>query len=143
MKASQKERLEVGREVMKALRHRDFRNSLSRTNADGEHPIIVALPDDRMSQIFEQVRGLGDVAYIGIRGLDGDIEFISMAPACDESTASTAEVADECPIHGDTSVGMLVTYLRAHRGPLRCREVEPGVTMELVADSGPLPTASG
>jgi hypothetical protein len=140
VEASQRQRLAVSREVMKALRHRDFRNALDLTDANGEHTVVVALPSDPMRRIFKQLKRVSGVAYIGVTDAEGDIEFIAVGPPESVAPDDKSGASDECPIHGDASVGLLLAYLREHRRPLRFREADPDVTVQLVDDLGPYPS---
>ncbi len=137
MKDDQKERFTAARAVMRALRQPDFRTTLRDTSADGERPIVVVLPDDPVSVLFETARGHNGFAYVGLANPDGHVEFITLTSSRYPSVSDHESEKDpECPIHANTSVGMLFMYLRTFRKPLTCREANPDVRIELVDDSG-------
>jgi hypothetical protein len=128
-------RLAVAHEVLQALRHGDFRNDLGETIRSGEHMIVPALPDDPMGSFFDKLRSADGTIYIAVREDDG-LAVVSMSPAWPPRHAVPAP--DECPIHRDTQLQMIIGYLRATRGPLTCYEASPGVMVELVDERPPV-----
>jgi hypothetical protein len=134
--ARSRARLAVARNVLRALRHRDFRSELGETTASGEHVVVPALPDDTMGALFDQLRSADGPIYVAISDGD-DIVVLSMAQARPPKHA--APTRDDCPIHRDTQLTMIVDYLRMIHGPLTCYEASPGVMLELVDERPPAP----
>lgn len=128
-------RLAVAHEVLQALRRGDFRNELGETIKSGEHVIVPALPDDPMGGFFEKLRAAGGTIYIAVREEDG-LAVLSMTPARPPRHAVPSP--DDCPIHRDSELQMVIGYLRATRRPLTCYEASPGVMMELVDERPPV-----
>ena len=128
-------RLAVAHEVLQALRHGDFRSDLGETIRSGEHVIVPALPDDPMGSFFDKLRAADGTIYIAVREEDG-LAVLSMSPARPPRHAVPSP--DQCPIHRDTHLQMIIGYLRATRGPLTCYEASPGVMVELVDDRPPV-----
>ena len=121
-------RLVVAHAVLKALHRKDFRNDVGDTNAAGEHVIVPALPDDKMSAFFEQLRRANGTIYIAT--MEGEhVAVLSMAPVRPPKHAAPSE--EDCPILPDTELIMVIQYLRARRAPLTCYEAHP-VMLELV-----------
>jgi hypothetical protein len=129
-------RLAVAHEVLQAVRHGDFRNDLGETIRSGEHMIVPALHDDPMSGFFDKLRAAHGTIYIAVREEDG-LAVLSMSTARPPRHAVPAP--DDCPIHPDTHLQMIINYLRATHGPLTCYEASPGVMVELVDDRPPVP----
>lgn len=116
-------RREVARQVMKHQRRADFRSVLA-VAADGSRPIVVALPDDTVASMFVLVAAAGGTATVAVpvAGAEhGTLDLIPVAP--DHMTEDLGE--DGCPVHPDTHVDMLVTYLRRQKRPVRCQLVAP------------------
>jgi hypothetical protein len=132
--AKQKERLALASRVLRALRHRDFRNELRETGRSGDHVVLPALPDDTMGTFFDQLRRSGGTIYIAVPE-DEEITVLSLAQTPPRPHAESAE--DDCPIHRDTQIQMVVELLRVIRAPLPCCEAAPGVTLELVDEAPP------
>jgi len=128
-------RLAVAHEVLRTLRHGDFRNGLGETIRSGEHVIVPALPDDPMGGFFDKLRAADGTIYIAMREEDG-LAVLSMSPA--RPPRHAVPPPDECPIHPDSQLQMIIGYLRATRGPLTCYEASPGVMVELVDDRPPV-----
>lgn len=128
-------RLAVAHEVLQALRRGDFRSELGETIRSGEHVIVPALPDDPMGGFFDKLRAADGTIYIAMREENG-LTVLSMSPA--RPPRHAVPPPDECPIHRDTQLQMIIGYLRATRGPLTCYEASPGVMVELVDDRPPV-----
>lgn len=128
--AIDKRRLSVTQDIMRSLRHRDFRATYSRlTDGEGRHPILVALLDDPIRDVFARLTPYGE-AYVAAS--EGDhVTIVSMY--CGEAEAG----ATDLPIAPDASFGMLLTYLHNYPGPVVCHQVEPDVRMRLIGEDGP------
>jgi hypothetical protein len=128
-------RLAVAHEVLQALRYGDFRSELGETIRSGEHVIVPALPDDPMAGFFDKLRAADGTIYIAVRQKDG-LAVLSMSPARPPRHAVPSP--DDCPIHRNTELQMIVGYLRATRRPLTCYEASPGVMVELLDERPPV-----
>lgn len=135
MDARSRERLAVAHTILRALRHRDFRNELDGTRASGEHVVAPALPDDTMGVFFDQLRQSAGTIYIGVPENAG-IAVLSLAQT--QRPKHAAPSRDDCPIHRDTQLKMVIDYLRMSKGPLRCHEATPSITLELVDERPPV-----
>ncbi len=129
MDARARERLAVARMALRLLRHRDFRNELPDTNAQGEHVIVPALPDDTMGELFAQLHAAKGTVYVAVPDGD-DVVIITLTPV------RQAARPDSCPIYRHMEVKMVIDYLRMCRTPVTCYEALPNVTMQLL-DDGP------
>lgn len=131
------ERLRVTRAVMKALGHHDFRSQLAYFGGGREVPIVVALPGERMADLFARLTQSEDhvvLATIMPFGDHAHLELVSIQRAAEGNEALEAG-EDECPLHQDTTVAMLLTYLQALRKPVRCHLLSPDVTLEILTDN--------
>lgn len=127
-----RQRLAVARMALRLLRHRDFRNDLPDTNAQGEHVIVPALPDDTMGELFAQLHAAIGTIYIAVP--DGDeVAIITM------TAERQPAPPDSCPIYRHMEVKMVLDYLRMCRTPVRCYEALPNVIMQLLDDGPALP----
>ncbi len=138
MDAREAERLKLARQVVRWMADPQFREVLAATDT-GERPVVVTLPDDTVQHMFELARAAGHVVNV-VTLLEGRrLSLLSMF--ADGTNAPVAPVAEEdCPVHPDTHVDMLLTYLRRCDDPVRCFVVGPdyqfGPVHEL-ADSAP------
>jgi hypothetical protein len=128
-------RLAVAHEVLQAVRRGDFRSELGETIRSGEHVIVPALPDDPMGGFFDKLRAANGTIYIAVLEEVG-LAVLSMSPARPPRHAVSAP--DDCPIHRDSHLQMIIDYLRATRGPLTCYEASPSVMVELVDEKPPV-----
>lgn len=130
MDARERARLRLARRVMTALRHQDFRAALPGVTAEGERPVVVALPDDRMGMVFDRLQELRGPVNLFVQ-TDPGFALVLLEPA---KRPEAREVPpDVCPIHEDTHVSMLLTLLR-EIGPITCHRVASDCTFELVDD---------
>ena len=133
----ERERLEVTREVLRALSHRDFRSELaSVTGRDGEHPVVVALPHDTVRDVFERVYEHGD-AHVAITDKHDALRLLAMS-ATEEVPAGSEPVE----IHPDETMDMLLVALDQFPGMVTFIEVEPDLHMQLRQQNGPEPAAA-
>src|SRR5215470_17761240 len=112
------ERLRVTRAVMGALGYHDFRSHLADGNTRRAVSIVIALPDERMADFFVRLART-DSENVVLATLmpyqdHSYLELVLLHRAVTEP-ARAATDEDDCPVHGDTTVGMLLAYLRAHR----------------------------
>lgn len=126
----------VAHKVMQALRRRDFRSVVSSKAAHGSHVIIPALPDDPMSEFFQQEREAQGTIYIAMmEGEDLSVMSLTTRPT---PRHAAPEEDDECLIYPHTHVAMVFSYLRASRVPLDIIEAPCNVLVDLVDDADEL-----
>ena len=139
MDARTQSRLMIARRLTRALRHQDFRSSLATCSEGVPRPIIAALPDDRVSDVFNQLARYDCSATLVTPVGEDRLAIVALYPAACavEGSDGHHEGGEDCPIHRDTEIGMLLLYLRTHPH-LRCTVVSPACEMELVDDGDDL-----
>ncbi len=121
-----RERRSVAARVMRALRHEWARAVLTPAPDTGEYRILVALEDDKVSEIVERGREHGSVYNVIVASATGD----RLWPITVEAVEAPVSVTDPsmCPIQEDVEIGMLLAYLRTQRAgaavPCRVGAVE-------------------
>jgi hypothetical protein len=134
-------RVVVAHKVMQALRRRDFRTVVSDKAAHGSHVIVPALPDDPMSEFFEQARAAQGTIYIAMmEGKDLSVMSLTKRPAPRHAAPSDD---DRCLIYPHTHVAMVFSYLRASRVPLDVVEAPGNLLVDLVDDADQLTPLHG
>lgn len=124
------ERVRLARQVTTWLREPAFREGLI-VGADGSRPVVPCLPDDSVEHMFSLVEAAGGTASVVVRLPEGRFGVVGVDRG--EHGSRPADEAD-CPVHPDTHVDMLVTYLRRHSGPTHCRVVAPDYAFALVKE---------
>ncbi len=120
MDAKDERRREVARQVIKLKRSARFHAALV-TAADGSRPVVIALPDDTVERVFRIVDAAGGTATVVAPGMErGTWDLIPVTSDDDQRVAE-----DDCPLHPDTHIDMLVTYLRRLDRPVTCKVVAP------------------
>lgn len=128
--------------VLQALRRQDFRNAAAGTAANGSHVIIPALPDDPMSEFFEQARHAKGPVYIAM--MEGEnLSVMGLIPRSAPRHRAPSDDDDECVIYPDTHVAIVFDYLRARRVPLDIVEAPCNALVELVDDANDLTPLHG
>ncbi len=117
MDAREADRLKLARQVVRWRTEPRFRELLAATST-GERPVVVALPDDTVQHMFELARAAGQVVNVVTLLEGGRLALISMF--AEEDAAATSLAEQDCPVHPDTHVDMLLTYLRRRQAPVRC-----------------------
>jgi hypothetical protein len=121
---------------MAALRHQDFRSVVTASDAAGEHPVIVALPDDNMGMVFERLAEIGSPATVVTTTQGAGLALLDVRPAGPDTVVDSAS---DYGIHVDTEVSMLLVLLEQSGGIVVCHEVND-VTVTLIDDGQtPLP----
>lgn len=129
MDARERARLEVVRRATDSLRFRDFRTSLRDDDGSGETAILAALYDDPISIFFNVAEDLG-TGFLVTSTPTGGLAILHFTPSQNDAVSTPDE--DECPLHPDSEVGMLVEYVSKVRGPVRCSLYCPECDIELV-----------
>jgi hypothetical protein len=127
MDASDARRREITRQVLKLKRAPNFQDCLV-VAPDGSRPIVIALPNDTVAAVFKVLDAAGGIGTVVVEGPGGSFDLIPVGEAVD------GEAVDDCPVHPDTHVDMLVTYLRRQRRPVRCELVAPDHGFGLVRE---------
>ena len=125
MDARSRARLAIARRATNALRHRDFRGSLAECPDGVSRPVIAALPNDRMSDVFRQLVRYDCSATLVTEAADGGMAIVAVYPA--EAGAATDDASDrqpraganDCPVHQDTEIGMLLLHGQAPQHPVQ------------------------
>lgn len=121
-------------EVMQALGHPDFRARMRQiTDEHGHHPMVMATHDDTVGSVFRRMDD-HEAAFLVVpppEDEDRGLEIVAM-----ECAPNDDGDVDEVPVGVDTTVGMLLTYLRAYPGHYRIHVKDPHVSLALV-DDGP------
>ncbi len=136
MDAREASRLQLARRVVRLMADPTFRQGLARTSA-GDRPVVVSLPDDTVSYMFEMARAAGPVANV-ITVVNEGFAVLGMTADVHEVAPMSADEHD-CPVHPDTHVDMLVTYLRRRAKPVRCFVVAPDYEFGLVREMAHAP----
>jgi hypothetical protein len=131
MDERQSQRIALMRTMADALRYPDFRHVFPATEP-GEIPIIAALWDDPVSLFFEEVGKAGRPGYLVTR--EKDAELVIMSFRNSPNHAPMTDHSDDCPVHPDSEIGMLVEYILEVRGPVRCNLAFPDCEVTLVDD---------
>ncbi|HSJ19112.1 MAG TPA: hypothetical protein VK964_00930 [Nocardioidaceae bacterium] len=93
-----------------------------------------------MSDVFRQIARYDCSATLVTEAPDGGMAIVAVYPDSTDGEHGQPVARhqrgdeDDCPIHWDTEIGMLLLYLERHPN-IRCRLVQPGCEMQLV-DNG-------
>jgi hypothetical protein len=111
-------------------RSRDVRTAfVSVTGAQGLQTVIIALPDDRMGYVFDQLRDAGGAAALVLaEPRDKPVRMAFMWPPSPARRAVAAEEGTVSQIHEDSPVGLFFDYLEHVRSVV----VQPCVAAQLV-----------
>jgi hypothetical protein len=135
-----RERLALTSRLFKILRSPDFRHAYNKPGPSGHHQYLAALPDDPMRIVFDHLRTHPGQNYMVVPVPSEEGEGISVVSLEVESSPSLS-VDDEanCPVHPETTVGMLLTFLRTRNGgPLLCHERSHEIARRWTAAGRPL-----
>ena len=115
-------RVEIARAIDAARQDRGFDRLVGRV-------VLVALPDDPMSMVFERLKRYrrGPVSVVTME----NNEFRISRRVRRQHAAEVDEPVPSCPIHPDTYAVMWMAYLRVVDGPVVCYQA-PAFNMELV-----------
>lgn len=106
------ERSIATRRVMKTVARRSAYEQLPVQAADGSHPIVVSLPEDRLVDVARHVRSEFNGSANVFVTFHDHIALINFSFAPEVSTGPESQVAGDA-----TSMAMYVTYLKMHEGP--------------------------
>jgi hypothetical protein len=115
--------------VTRMLVSSELRSVLCRPVDGSPSPIVVALPDDRMGDVFLRLASYRGCATL-VCPTDSGFSIASSTPA----EIEWDDVDDACAIHDDSPVDMFMDYLRQVRRPVRCHRAEPACDVELIDD---------
>ena len=103
-------------------------------DSHGGIPLLVALPTDTMGEVFARLRNKHPDGANVVTTSAGELVALSMERVELVDGGCTPTVQDDCPVHPDTQVAMLIAYLRERTAGVRCYEVAPDYEMALVPD---------
>lgn len=121
----------LGREVVRQLRtNAAFREHLAYLAPDGSRPVIVALIEDPMGDVFDRIgKRYPDGANVVVGGLGEHHHAANIVVVRVPDGPSEGETVD---VHADCSVGIFMAYLILHRGEdVRVRPVGGGYSAAL------------
>ncbi len=121
--------------VARRLRSVDFLNEVADATGDRNNTsIVVVLPDDRMSYVFDRLRE-GDGTGVIALPRSGRIETVVCAPASDARIAVAAEDGDVTSLHSDSTVSMFFDYIKLKSGVV---VIEHRTAARLLDDDAPV-----
>lgn len=130
---SARRRRNAARQVVRALRQRDFHTVLPAGDAGEPLPIVVALPEDSVGSLFEEVRRhTSRTQLLAVPRGRNAIAIVQMTV-----TRGASRDADPCSIHPDSEIGMMLDLLTETHRPMTCRVVDPQWRFELIEDGTP------
>lgn len=132
MDAREARRLKIARGVVRRMTDPRFRDSLT-PDADGGRPVVVCLADDTVAYMFEMARAAGPVANVIVTTAGGGMGVVTLTAEHGDGAAPVSD-EDHCPVHPDTHVDMLMTYLRRQEGPVRCVVTAPDYELGLLKE---------
>lgn len=96
----------------------DFRTSLSVRLSGQAQTIIVALPDDRMSYVFDRLRDAGGSGVVVVPTSEDNFDLARVWPASAERLIVAAEDDALAQVNEDVHVAMFITLLKSTGGPV-------------------------
>lgn len=106
----ERERLEVARRVMKAMRHASGRRPLDIENIHGGRQVVICLGSDTVQYATERVVGVGGAATVVVP--KGD----HLVPLTWTLQLGAEAVSENDSVHQDSTLDMLVKYVEACGG---------------------------
>lgn len=91
-------RAELTRYVYRHLADSRFRERLTAADADGNRPVLVALPEDRVRRVVLDVLAAGGAANVAVPLLNGFVTFAVTLRSHSEEPASGVRLAADCTI---------------------------------------------
>lgn len=122
------ERRRFSRVIAKLLTHADYRSAMSSGSESSIHNIIVALPDDTMGSVYEQMENRGGYATLATFDEQGLMLLRGEPSGAPDSEGSG--ILDYLPVGASAEVGMFVAFMRRAHGRVRV-EVTPSTDMQL------------
>ena len=132
--ARDRTRLAAVEGLLQSVRSKEFRDAIAETTREGERVVSVALSDDTMASLFDQVRSVHGPVHVAVQQGDGYDIFVMEPYAEPRHSRMQSKPSDHCPISPHTQVGMVLAYLRARGAPIFCYEASPTVAFKLVED---------
>lgn len=103
-----RERIEVMRRVMKAMRHPNARVPLADYNAEGGRQVVICLPGDTLEYVSTRVMAVGGAATVVTPTGEG------LVPLSWEIGVAPERLFDgEQPLHPTATLGLLLDYFAA------------------------------
>lgn len=117
-------RAEIIRRVGRAMLLPTEQNALKVKRTDGVRPVVVALDDDRVADVLEQVRNAGGAANVVMADGPGLVVLQMRQTA-------TGPSDDDVAIHPDTRMDMLLSLMQqAHHVTTYIVEPDAALTVE-------------
>jgi putative ATP-dependent endonuclease of the OLD family len=131
----EQERMRAASVLLRVLRRREFLSSVA--GQDEELRVVIAMADDSIETAFSSV-GADTGAFLAVleRVAQG-VDRMTVVHVDPEARGGIESPDVDCPIHPQSTVGMLLEYLRTQRGKVTCRVVPPDRQVGLLSD-GPL-----
>lgn len=107
-----KERLEIMRRVLKAMRHPSARGPLTQFNSEGGRQVVICLDDDSVEYATQRVVAVGGAATVVIPHRDGLVPL--GWEMCEHGSDALFE--SDAPVHPSSTLGMLLEYFEARGG---------------------------
>lgn len=123
----EKARRDLARKVTAWMARPEFREKLL-VAPNGTRPVVVCLPDDTVGHMFTLAAVAGSTANVLVPSGQG-LGIIGITP---DPPGPVPTDDEDCPVHPDTHVDMLVTYLRRRGRPTHCHIVAPRYEFGLV-----------
>lgn len=105
-------RSDVQRHVYELLRRGDFRKKMKVRDADGSHPIVVAVPSDHAADVLDEVSAIGGRANLIVPLADG---LAVCSVEMDSPTGPSLRAAAES-LAGDCTIGVFLARVVADGG---------------------------
>jgi hypothetical protein len=125
-------RVKLAKQLFRALQHPDFRDNMPRDRDGTPWPMLTAESTDRLGDLFKQADRIGkDVAIIARVNRH---QFCVLALSKHATRRKPGAHPDDCVLHPDIELSMLLMYLRDVKPTARCHLRSPGRKIELVED---------
>lgn len=121
MASREHRRAQLVPQVARALRSQDYRVSFSQAFGHADrHVIIVALPDDKVGYVFDQLEAADGFAVLAMPRRER-LELAMLYPASSARLQVAAEDDSIAEVHEQSEVSMLFDYLRQVHSAVVCR----------------------
>lgn len=131
MDVRDRHRLAMTRRVLSQLRSVDFRSHLRECTHGDPLPIIVVLPDDEVTYLFDQLDEHDPDQAVVVAADEGGWSTL----AVEKSRQGNACATDLELVPGST-IDMLISYVKLQRGrSVTCTFIRAGLTLELLDES--------
>jgi hypothetical protein len=119
--------------VFRAIQHPDFKAAMPRGRNSAPLPILIATPTDKLSRVFADADRIGK--HVAVVVAESRNTFAVVTLTSRVMKTNVGEHPDDCMLHPNSELGMLLVYLRDVNPVARCRFTAPTRKIELV-DNG-------